>query len=99
MADKKTQDYWTSYYGEYGEMLVREIPRLIKAAFLPEFKRSASKSEIAVIPFGMGQTDAGDVRVDGVIRDTASKTAFLFVATINEQGELLDIEHKPAPCA
>lgn len=109
MTDKKTQDYWTSYYGEYGEMLVREIPRLIKAAILPEFRRSASNFQVkqsSVIPLGFGELDSGDLRIDGVIKiayttgsDEVKQQSRLFVATVSADGELLDIEHRSAPVA
>ena len=107
MTDKKTQDYWTAYYGEYGAMLVRDIPRLIKAAILPEFRRSASNFQVAassVIPLGFGEMDSGDIRVDGVIKiayTTGTKEvkhqSRLFVATVTSDGDLLDIEHRSAP--
>lgn len=109
MADKKTEDYWSEYYGEYGEMLVRQIPRLIKAAIIPEFRRSAQKKLIrtsAVIPLGFGETASGDLRVDGVIKiaytaedDAVKKQTRLFVATVTPEGDLIDIEHRSAPAA
>lgn len=107
-ADKKTEDYWTNYFGEYGRMFVREIPRVIKAAILPDFRRAASATQVKtaqVIPLGYSVTSDSGLHLDGVVRMTLAtrgelRTAQrLFHAEFNAQGDLAVLDTVKAPVA
>lgn len=109
-ADKKTEDYFIAYFGEYGAQLVREIPRVIKAAVLPDLKRTASAAkrdivvkDSAVVTLGYGRTDNDTLAIDGVIRvafaegGERKEARRMFRAEFSSSGDLLDIEQRPAP--
>lgn len=111
-ADSKAEQYWIDYFGEYGRQFVREIPRSIKAALLPDFKRSAAKEKRAlqvtsskVIPLGYGVTETGSLILDGVCkvsyteRGKAKSASRLFHATFNSEGDLVEFDHRDAPRA
>jgi hypothetical protein len=72
-VDQTAEDYWTAYFGDYGEQWVREIKRRVKADFV----------RVALLKQGVDQTaaeywsnyfgDYGDKLVDEVDRSTKSK--------------------------
>lgn len=112
-VDSKAQDYWTEYFGEYGKQFVREIPRTIKAALLPEFSRQAAKAKqrfdvtsSTVVPLGYRVSDKGALSLDGVIKvafqaDKGKRrtAARLFVAEFSPGGDLVSIKTQRAPSA
>lgn len=111
-ADQKAQDYWKKYYGEYGEMLVREMPRVIKAALLPDLKRQATAEkrdlrvlDSVVVPLGMGRSASDGVVLDGIVRFAYAQSgerreaARLIRAEFSAEGDLLDFHHVGAPAA
>lgn len=107
-VDKKTQDYWSEYFGDYGKLFVRDIPRTIKNAALKEFRRSAARGDRTlhkseVVPLGYRVTASGGLSLDGVLRvdyssgnkrRTASR---LFNAQFSASGKLLKLDSRPAP--
>ena len=105
-ADKITEDYWVDYFGPYGKMFVREIPRVIKAAVLPKLQRAANAERNArvastVVPLGFGVMPDGGLHLDGVVRveQGRRKSAQMFHAEFSADGKLLDIETRKAPVA
>lgn len=109
-ADKTTADYWVEYFGDYGRMLTRDIPRVIKAAVLPQLKRAASSGDrefvvtaSSVVPMGYRVDEDGGVSLDGILRVAYTTkgqertAARLFCATFSADGELTDIDHRSAP--
>lgn len=111
-ADSKTEDYWVSYFGEYGKMFVREIPRTIKAALLPDLKRTANSEKrdlqiksSSVVPLGYGVTKDDSLIVEGIVKvsyvdKSEIRTAGrLFTAQFTSDGDLVDFDHRAAPVA
>jgi hypothetical protein len=111
-ADKKTEDYWTNYFGEYGRMFVREIPRVIKAAVLPDFRRTANGEQrrievkaSQVVPLGYTVTAENGLHLDGVVRMTVAEKGELrtaqrlFHAEFNADGDLAVLNTRKAPVA
>lgn len=97
-VDKTAEDYWVSLFGEYGRQFVREIPRVIKAAVLPEFRRAAAAGSrvdmrnASVVYLGHGVTAANGLIVDGIVKTASTETGSrLFCAEFSEEGDLLDI--------
>lgn len=110
-VDNTASDYWSDYFGDYGELWVRDIPRRIKAK-LEQGHRSAAKAgtppptlgDASISPLGYEIT-ADRVILEGVYngqikagRRTANTTQ-LFRAEFNHQGELTSFEALDAPAA
>lgn len=79
--DDAAKKYWKLLWGEYGEQLVRDIPRRIKAALVAN-KKLASVEEGIVLP--TAHVVSGDnLLVEGMYRD--SNTKMLFLATLDKE--------------
>lgn len=87
--DQAAKDYWKLLYGEYGEALVRDIPRRIKAALLAN-KKVASIDEAADIrPVAKARFEDG-MFIEGLYESGAQK--LLFRATLDQGGNVSDIQ-------
>lgn len=87
--DQAAKDYWKKLYGEYGESLVRDIPRRIKAALVAN-KKVASVDESADIrPVASASVDGGVV-LEGLYSDSGTK--LLFRATLDTSGDVQEIQ-------
>lgn len=94
MTDSVTRDYWQKYFGDYGKVWVKDIPRKIQAAVLasePQTRQAdASKPTrvaFALQPLGVRKTEAGGVIVEAVAR-VATKVVPV-VATFDAEGTLV----------
>lgn len=86
--DNSAKDYWKFLYGEYGEDLVRDIPRRIKAA-LQTNRKIASVADANVTPVAHARSAEG-MLVEGIYTD--SNQRLLFRATIEQSGEVSDVQ-------
>ena len=111
-ADKTADDYWVEYFGEYGKMLTRDIPRVIKASILPAWRRSAAKQKrdltlgtSTVVPLGYTAKDDGSLLLDGILKVSFTErgkrriASRLFSAQFSGDGDLVSINHCAAPAA
>ncbi len=105
-VDQTAIDYWTQYFGEYGKLWVREIPRNIRASLVPESNRTASDgdgelTESSVVPLGYAVT-ADRLILDGVFRGrfaSGRRESKLFRAQFDHDGQLINLESRRAPAA
>jgi len=87
--DQAAKDYWKLLYGEYGEALVRDIPRRIKAA-LYNLKKVASINESAeLLPLAHAKDD-NFWYVEGMYKDGSAK--LLFKASIDSNGDVTEVK-------
>lgn len=109
-VDKKTQEYWTTYFGDYGRLWVRDIPRYIRAALTGDLRREAAAGtppiettdESRVTPLGYRVTADRltlEGRWTGVVKQGSrtKRVARLFRADFTHDGDLLDITTLNAP--
>lgn len=99
-VDKTTEQYYADYFGEYGKLLTRSIPRSIKAALDKAYRRTAGKNEAAprvsqLIPLGYVVKDDNTLHLDGIAR--VGKIAQLFHAEFKPDGTMLRIATRRAP--
>lgn len=91
MVDKLTKDYWSNYFGDYGKLWVKDIPKRVKAAVDAKRTAAAGTAPIDaagdVVPLGYEITAAA-LTLEGAYR-TAAATQ-LFRATFNADGEITD---------
>lgn len=86
--DDAAKKYWKLLYGEYGEQLVRDIPRRIKAALVAN-KKLASVDEGIVLP--TAHVVSGDkLLVEGMYRDSTTK--MLFLATLDKDCNVQELK-------
>jgi len=74
-VDQAAKEYWRLLWSEYGESLVRDVPRRIKAALVAN-KRLASTEDGLVLPTAHVKS-GDDLLVEGMYRDSSSKIMFL----------------------
>lgn len=87
-VDNAAKDYWKTLYGEYGEALVRDIPRRIKAA-LHANKKVASVDESADL-YPIGSARHGDgLLLEGLYKDASKK--YLFRAQLDKVGNVTEL--------
>jgi len=86
--DGSAKEYWKFLYGEYGEDLVRDIPRRIKAA-LQTNRKIASVDDANVTPVAHARSADG-MLVEGIYTDNNQR--LLFRATIAQSGEVSDVQ-------
>lgn len=107
-VDKATSTYWSDYFGEYGKMLVRKIPRKIKAGFEEAYgKRTAAQGErqavvsIDIAPLAPPSSlPGGRVAFEGVLiadvvnpQGISSKVRRVFACTADvTSGEMVDFD-------
>jgi hypothetical protein len=88
-VDASAREYWKKLYGDFGEAMVRDIPRRIKAA-LADMKKVASVDESAsVLPLAHAKDD-DLVYIEGIYRDASTK--MLFKASINSDGDVVEVK-------
>ena len=111
-VDTTTQDYWTAYFGDYGRLWVRDIPRYIRAAVEGNLRKAAvvgtpppaTEAEGQVTPLGYAITADRltlEGRWTGPVR-TGRRTAMvakLFRADFTHDGDLVDLTSLDAPTA
>jgi len=88
--DEAAKSYWKLLYGEYGEQLVRDIPRRIKAALFANSKVASIDDTAVILPIAHQAADAGLV-IEGTYEDNSSK--LMFRATVGGNGEVSDIRY------
>lgn len=88
--DEAAKAYWKLLYGEYGEQLVRDIPRRIKAALF-ERKKVASISDSAVV-VPMAHAKIGEnLAIEGTYVDNVSR--LMFRADLDKNGDVVSINY------
>lgn len=88
--DEAAKSYWKLLYGEYGEQLVRDIPRRIKAALFAKNKVASIDDDAVVLPLAHHAVEAGVV-IEGMYEDNASK--LMFRAKLNDGGEVSELRY------
>lgn len=86
--DDAAKAYWKLLYGEYGEQLVRDIPRRIKAALFAKSKIAAIDDDAVVLPVAHHKGADGTV-VEGMYTDKSSN--LMFRAKLSNTGEVSDL--------
>lgn len=97
-VDAKAEQYYIDYFGEYGKLFVRKIPRTIKAAVNPKLRRTAAgkRDEVRVtdvVPLGYIVTASEDLHLDGVLK-VANARDRLFHARFTSDGKLTKLQTK-----
>lgn len=87
--DQAAKDYWKKLYGEYGESLVRDIPRRIKASLVANKKVASLDADAEITPIASA-ADGDKLIVEGLYSGTTGK--FIFSATLDESGEVEKID-------
>jgi hypothetical protein len=72
--DEAAKAYWKLLFGEYGEQLVKNIPRRIKASLVAN-KKIASQDGGIVLPIAHVKSGDGMV-IEGMYRDSTCKLMF-----------------------
>jgi hypothetical protein len=91
-VDQAAKDYWISFYKEYGQTWVKDVPRKIKAALIAN-KRVAAKSDdvqpgqIELLAFAEIKT--GGVRLEGVFK---ADKKLAFTVDFSKAGEVQEIQ-------
>lgn len=93
MVDTIAKDYWSNYFGDYGKLWVKDVPRKVASA-LTERKlvtaAAAPTPAAQVAPLGFSRTDT-HLTLEGVYKSAAA--TLLFSASFNaETGDLTDIQ-------
>jgi len=90
-VDEAAKKYWKMLFKElgYGEALVRDIPRRIKAA-LVDNKKVASVNESAVVVPVAHAVDGDNRIIEGIYSDGA-KSKLLFRASLDSRGDVTEI--------
>lgn len=112
-VDSKTQDYWESYFGEYGKQWVRSIPRRIAAALAQRTASAGSAGSagstgsadsdgyqlLRMRPIGAPVILDTHVLVEGscVLGNGSVRMARLFAASFDHDGRLLGLDAVPVP--
>ena len=86
--DNAAKEYWKLLFGEYGEALVRDIPRRIKAALLENKKVASVDDSADVRPVAAARHNDG-MLLEGVYNDGQKK--LLFRASIDSTGNIEEI--------
>jgi hypothetical protein len=88
--DESAKQYWKLLWGEYGEELVKNIPRRVKASLL-DSKRVASIDENAlVLPLAHAKKGT-DLMLEGLYKDATIR--LVFQATISDKGDIKDLKN------
>jgi hypothetical protein len=80
-VDSTAADYWTKYFGDYGRLWVRRIPRKIAVAL--------KDKQASIMPLGHAVTDEG-VALEGIAK--TSKKNHIFCARFDHRGKLIKFE-------
>ena len=87
--DSSAKDYWKFLYGEYGEDLVRDIPRRIKAALQTNRKTASVGNDATVTPVAHARSADG-MLVEGIYTDDSQR--LIFRATVSQSGDVSDVQ-------
>ena len=87
--DNAAKAYWRLLYGEYGEQLVRDIPRRVKAALLANKRLASTEGDGLIFPTAHVVSD-GSLKVEGMYRDASVK--LMFLATLDKDCNVTEIK-------
>jgi hypothetical protein len=88
-VDQAAKDYWKLLWKDYGEALVRDIPRRLKAA-LVDNKKVASVNETATL-IPVAHARSGDeIHIEGIYKDKGAK--LMFHASLDKDGNVKELK-------
>ena len=91
-VDNAAKDYWATYFKEYGQMWVRDVPRRIKSAVRRREKAASIVGRIA--PMAADVADDGTLSIEaafvGKLDDQDARV--LITAQFDAKGRLQNIE-------
>jgi hypothetical protein len=93
-VDQAAKDYWISFYKEYGETWVRDVPRKVKAALIADKRIAAKDTEVQpgqLYPLAHARLSTGGIRVEGIYRAGGEKR-LAFVVDFDKDGASKDIK-------
>ncbi len=88
--DDAAKKYYKLLWGEYGEQLVREIPRRIKAALIANKRLASAQEEGIVLPAACVRAADGGLLIEGMYRDSGTKVMFL--ASLDKECNVREIK-------
>ena len=88
-VDQAAKDYWRLLWDAYGEQLVKDIPRRIKAALVANKKVASIDESADVRAIAAAKVDTGSV-VEGVYHSDGAK--LLFRANLDKEGNVSEIQ-------
>lgn len=88
-VDEATKAYWRLLFREYGESLVKDIPRRIKAELAKTVKVASADDSFEVVPTGTAKIGSA-MHLEGMYKDAS--THLLFSAVVNEDGSITEIK-------
>lgn len=111
-VDQVAAKYWQDYFGDYGALWVKDVPRYIRAAIEGDLRKAAAvgtpppvvTTDDRVTPLGYAIT-ADRLTLEGnwtgMVRQgrRVTRQARLFAAEFTHDGTLVGLTAKPAPAA
>ena len=88
--DSAAKAYYKLLWADYGEDLVRDIPRRIKAALVANKKLASTGQEGIVLPAACVKSADGGLLIEGMYRD--SDTKMMFLATLDKECNIKEIK-------
>lgn len=91
-VDEAAKKYWKMLFADmgYGEALVRDIPRRIKAALVDNKRVASVSNNASIIPIAVAKSSDNGIVIEGLFKDT--KTKLLFKASLDNDGSVLDMQ-------
>ena len=91
-VDSTAKNYWGSYFKEYGQMWVRDIPRRIKQAVRREIKANEIDGELVPIAHDVSRDQTLSVEAAFVGKVDGVDTKILITASFNSEGQMQSID-------
>ena len=88
-VDQAAKEYWKLLYGEYGESLVKDIPRRIKAALLAGKKVASVDDAALVLPIAHAKKGE-DLLIEGIYKDASVR--LFFHANVDKAGNVKEVK-------
>ena len=91
-VDSTAKNYWSTYFKEYGQMWVRDVPRRIKQAMTREIKATKLEGEIVPVAHDVSKDNTLSVEAAFIGKVDGVESKIMVTASFNAEGKMESID-------
>jgi hypothetical protein len=91
-VDSTAKNYWSTYFKEYGQMWVRDVPRRIKQAMTREIKATKLEGEIVPVAHDVSKDNTLSVEAAFIGKVDGVDSKIMITASFNAEGKMESID-------
>jgi len=91
-VDQVAKNFWISYFKDYGQIWVKDVPRRIKQAIRRELKANTIEGKIAPLAKDIGKDNTLSIEAAFIGKLDDQDAKVLVTATFSGEGKMQDLD-------